>query len=222
MAHTAYLRVSTKAQAESGAGLAAQADACCRFAAAAGEELAATHSDQGISGAAGLGDRPGLLAAIDNLDPGDVLVVAKRDRLGRDPLVVAMIEAAIARRGARVASAAGEGTGDDDPTSVLMRRIVDAFAEYERLVIGARIKAALGAKRARGERVGQIPYGWCLGPDGSHLEPVAAEQEVISEARKLRGAGLSLRAVSGELARRGFSTRAGRAFSAEQVRRLVA
>ena len=44
--------------------------------------------------------------------------------------------------------------------------MVDAFAEYERLVIKARTKAALGAKRKRGEKTGgAIPYGSELGPD---------------------------------------------------------
>ena len=41
-----------------------------------------------------------------------------------------------------------------------MRRIVDAFAEYERLVIKARTRAALAVKRTRGERIDGIPYGF--------------------------------------------------------------
>lgn len=59
-----------------------------------------------------------------------MLIVAKRDRLGRDPMVVAMIESAVKRKGARIVSAAGEGTDSDSPTDILMRRMVDAFAEY--------------------------------------------------------------------------------------------
>jgi DNA invertase Pin-like site-specific DNA recombinase len=90
------------------------------------------------------------------LKPGDSLLVAKRDRLGRDPIVVAMIESAVVRKGARIVSAAGEGTEGDEPSHVLMRHLIDAFAEYERLIIVARTKAALQAKKARGERVGYI------------------------------------------------------------------
>ena len=41
-----------------------------------------------------------------------------------------------------------------------MRGIVDVFAAYEREVIRARTRAALGVKRARGERTGEIPYGY--------------------------------------------------------------
>ena len=222
MAHLAYLRVSTQDQVESGAGLAAQLDACRRLTEGQADDLVAVFEDQGISGAKGLEARPGLLDAIATLGRGDVLVVAKRDRLGRDPIKVAMIESAVARKGARIVSAAGEGTDGDDPASVLMRRMVDAFAEYERLLIGARTKAALGAKKARGERTGSVPYGYSLAADGVHLLSIPDEQEVIAEARRLHGAGQSLRAIARELERRGFVSRAGKVFLAEQVKRLLA
>ncbi len=39
-----------------------------------------------------------------------------------------------------------------------MRRIVDAFAEYERLLIKAHTRAALAVKRSRGEQTCDIPY----------------------------------------------------------------
>jgi site-specific DNA recombinase len=222
MTHHAYLRVSTQDQAESGAGLAAQLDACQRFAKSQDAALVAVFEDQGVSGAKGLEARPGLLDAIATLSLGDVLVVAKRDRLGRDPIKVAMIESAVTRKGARIVSAAGEGTDGDDPASVLMRRMIDAFAEYERLLIGARTKAALGAKKRRRERTGSVPYGYSLAVDGVHLDPVGDEQKVIAEARRLHAAGQSLRAIARELERRGFVSRAGKAFLAEQVKRLLA
>src|SRR5690606_20526464 len=98
-----------------------------------------------------------------------LLLVTRRDRLARDVVKAAMIERLAARHGARVVSAAGEGEGDD-PASSLMRRMIDAFAEYERAILKARTKAALAVKKARGERVGSIPYGKRLGSDGRTLE----------------------------------------------------
>lgn len=204
-----YIRVSTEEQTESGAGLAAQADACQAYAQRAGLEVVASYSDESISGAAGLDKRPGLLEAIAGLGRGDVLVVAKRDRLGRDPIVVAMVEAAVRRKGARVVSAAGEGTEGDGPTDVLMRRIVDAFSEYERLVIGARTKAALQAKIKRNERVGKVRFGYRLAGDGTTLVEDAGEQEAIGIINQLHNRGESLRAIAAELNRRGIRTKAG-------------
>ena len=64
-----------------------------------------------------------------------MLIVAKRDRLGRDVLNVAMIQRLIERKGARVVSTTGEGSDDDGPTSQLLRTIVDASGQYERALI---------------------------------------------------------------------------------------
>lgn len=216
----AYLRVSTQDQAESGAGLAAQLRACEQFTERTEIELADIFSDDGISGGSGLEKRPAPLAAIGGLGRGDLLLVAKRDRLGRDPIKVAMIESAVTRKGARIVSAAGEGTEADDPSNILMRRMIDAFAEYERLIIGARTKAAMQAKRSKGERVGAVPYGYRL--VGTMLEEHPEEQKVISEAKALKSAGLSLRMIAAELARKGFKSRTGNVFHATQVNRILA
>src|SRR4051794_29255249 len=166
-----YLRVSTEEQSISGAGLNAQLDACRAHAARLGWELAgpAPFADEGIGGAVGLDRRPALLDAVAAMETGGVLLIAKRDRLGRDPLVIAMIEAAVRRKKGRIISAAGEGTEDDEPSSILMRRMVDAFSEYERLVIKARTRAALRAKKRRRERTGGVPYGADLAEDGRTL-----------------------------------------------------
>jgi DNA invertase Pin-like site-specific DNA recombinase len=206
-----YPRVSDDKQAESGAGLAAQEDAIRACARRLGLDLVAMYAakDEGVSSVEPLGKRPELLEAIAALDRGDVLIVAKRDRLGRDPIIVAMIEAAVRRRGTRIVSASGEGTESDGPTDVLMRRIVDAFAEYERLLIKTRTKAALGAKKKRGERVGGIPYGFELGADGVHLVENVAEQQVLGLIRELRTAGHTLMGIVAELNARGIMRREG-------------
>jgi DNA invertase Pin-like site-specific DNA recombinase len=212
-----YRRCSTDEQSDSGAGLGAQLDACRSHADRAGLEVVGDFSDEGIGGAAPIDKRPGLLDALALVGKGDLLLVAKRDRLGRDPIVVAMIEAAVNRQGGRVVSAAGEGTDGDDPTSILMRRIVDAFAEYERLVIKARTRAALAAKKRRGQRTGGVPLGFDLVDDGqrskaglpSALAPNAGELATVALIRELKASGLSLRGIAAELDRRGISPKRG-------------
>ena len=193
-----YLRVSTD---EQHLGPDAQRDALDRWCAANGCRLASVHLDQGVSGGAALDRRPGLLDALDAVKSSGaaVLLVAKRDRLARDPMVAAMVEAGVKRSGARIVSAAGEGTESDDPTAILMRRIVDAFAEYERLIIKSRTRSALAVKARRGERVGQIPYGYRLNADGLHLDDDPTEQRVIGLVLGLRADGLSFRAITDQL-----------------------
>jgi site-specific DNA recombinase len=214
-----YLRVSTDEQADSGAGLAAQEDACRAWCAANGATVGAVHTDAGISGGASLEKRPGLLAALADLGKGSALVVAKRDRVARDVLVSAMVEAAADRSGARVVSAAGEGTEDDGPTGLLMRRIVDAFAEYERAVISTRTRSALAAKKARGERVGHVPYGQRDGGDG-RLVPDPLEQEMLTVIGELRADGVTWRAIADRLGARG--TRHGRRWTSSALHRCAA
>lgn len=211
-----YLRVSTDGQVISGLGLDAQRAAITGAAARLGLSVAQWFTDAGISGGAALDARPGLLAALDALTRGDVLVVAKRDRLGRDVLNVAMAERLAARKGARVVSAAGEGTDGDAPADVLMRQMVDAFAQFERALIGARTRAALQAKRAQGFRAGNVPFGFVADTDG-RLTPQADEQRVLSLVRELRGAGYTLRAIADELNAQGFTTRSGGAWRHQYV-----
>ena len=221
MAHAvAYLRVSTDGQTVSGLGLDAQRAAILGAASRLGLTVTSWHADEGVSGSAALDARPGLLAALDALTRGDVLVVAKRDRLGRDVLNVAMAERLAARKGARILSAAGEGTDGDAPADILMRQMIDAFAQFERAVIGARTKVALKAKRARGYRAGTVPFGYVADATG-RLSENPAEQRVVSLVRELRAAGFTLQAIADELNAQGFTTRKGTAWRHQYVRALA-
>lgn len=216
-----YARVSTTEQAESGLGLDAQVQAIRAAAGRLGAELVTVCQDAGVSGAASMDKRPGLLEAVAALGRGDVLMVAKRDRLGRDVVGVALIERLVARKGARVLSAAGEGTEQDGPTGELMRTIVDAFGQYERALIATRTRVALRAKRARGERAGAVPFGF-RAESGGRLVEEPAEQGVISAVRQARARGLSHRDIVAELQEEGHRSRSGKPLGKTQVARILA
>lgn len=224
-----YLRVSTDEQIDTRAGLNAQRDACRAWCDREGYTFAEPFEEiEGVSGATPLDRRDALLDAIAALEPGDVLLVAKRDRLARDPMIAAMIDASVRQKKCRLMSAAGEGTDDDSPTSVLMRRMVDAFAEYERLLISSRTKAALGAKRRRGERTGRIPFGSTLVDDGRRSRaglPVGlaadpAERIVLKRMLDLRAAGWPLRRIAWALSAHGLTTRAGKPWGVSTIHHL--
>lgn len=191
-----YVRVSTDQQVESGLGLQAQINAIIEYATKIDAREYEIFSDEGFSGSLALDKRPGMLEAIAALKKGSILVVAKRDRVGRDPLVMAMIESAVKRKGAKIISTAGEGTETDDPSSIFMRRLVDAFGEYERLIIGMRTKAALKIKKDKGQRVGHIPFGKKLANDGIHLEPNYDEAETLQIMSKLKSENTSIRTIA--------------------------
>jgi DNA invertase Pin-like site-specific DNA recombinase len=204
-----YVRVSTDGQAESGAGLAAQRAAIEAFAKRAGLTITAWHEDAGVSGAASIESRPGLMAALAQLRRGAVLLVAKRDRIARDTLTALTIERTVARLKASIMSADGVGNGDD-AADAFMRSIMDAAAAFERGLIRQRTRAALGAKRRAGERTGEVPFGWTLGDDGRLVEN-AAEQKVLANIRDCRAAGMSLRQIASILTTANVPTKKGRA-----------
>lgn len=210
-----YLRVSTD---EQHLGPAAQRAAIEQWATREGVVVVAWHTDAGVSGGAPVADRPALLEALEALRAhgAGVFVVAKRDRLARDVIAAAMLERMVADCGARIVSAAGEGTEGDDPAAMLMRRMVDAFAEYERALIAARTRAALAAKRAVGERTGTCPYGYTADASG-RLIADPAEQSVIARVREARARGVTLREIADELRAAGITTRKGKPFAVSSV-----
>ena len=214
----AYIRVSTTDQRN---GPEAQRCDIERWAAREGVEIVAWCEDLGVSGGAMLDKRDGLLAAFEAIREtgADRLVVAKRDRLARDVPLLCMVERVVEKSGAAIVSAAGEGSGDS-PGDLLMRRMVDAFAEYERQLIKARTRAALAVKRRRGERTGAVPFGFKLGTDGVHLEEDPAEQRVLALTEALRADGLSIRAIAAHLNEEGVPAR-GKRWHPTTVARLL-
>jgi DNA invertase Pin-like site-specific DNA recombinase len=222
-----YVRVSTE---EQHLGPDAQRDAIARACAARGLSLVAVHEDRGVSGAAPLEDRPGLLAALGALEVhrGAVLVVARRDRIARDVMLAAMVERLVERAKGRVLSAAGEGTDGDglDPSALLMRRIVDAFAEYERALIRCRTRAALDQLRKQGVRLGGEALGWRRGErpaEGARrpIEDIAEEQATIALIVGLHRVGRSLRGIRDELEGIGVRTKRGGRWSPSTIRAVL-
>jgi DNA invertase Pin-like site-specific DNA recombinase len=204
----AYIRVSTDEQA---LGPEAQRAAIEAWARAQGVTVTSWHSDLGVSGSLSPDRRPALMAALDALsESGSGLFVAsKRDRLGRDLVGTAMLERLAERAGARVVTADCVGA-EDTPEGGLLRGLVDCFAAYELCIIRARTKAALRVKALRGERTGQLPFGYGVAPDGVRLVPIPAEQTVIERVRSLRADGVTMRAIVARLNSEGAPCRGSR------------
>ncbi len=215
----AYLRVSTE---EQHLGPDAQRKQIEAWAQRQEVTVSAWHVDQGITGTAGIDQRPGLAAALNDVKVHRAgwLVVAKRDRLARDVYLAGAVEKAVQALGARLASSDGAPLGDD-PGEVMQRQIGDVFAQYERALIAARTKAALAVKKARGERVGTIPYGFRVVEGGKALVADAGEQQIIAAARVLRERGVTLRGIASMLDLEGFKTRRGTAFTHMQVTKML-
>jgi len=214
-----YVRVSKDEQE---LGPEAQRAAIETWATRNGVSVVAWHVDHGVCGATELTDRPGLVAALGSLRSykAGLLVVAKRDRLARDVAVAALVDRAVDQAGARVMTAEGVANGSS-PADSFLRNILDAAAAYERDLIRSRTRDALAAKRARGERAGEVPFGFRADSAGKlHDDPT--ERAVIAQVTELRRAGLSQRKIVAQLRAVGtVSPRSGRPLSQTQVCRLL-
>jgi hypothetical protein len=71
-------------------------------------------------------------------------------------------------------------------------------------------RQSLARKRARGERVGSVPYGSRLAADGVHLEADPVEAQAVQLIRDLRASGRTLRAIAAALEARGIPPRGQR------------
>ncbi|MCC6597004.1 MAG: recombinase family protein [Rhodanobacteraceae bacterium] len=213
-----YLRVSTDEQAESGLGLEAQEAACRKWCAANGYAVASVFTDDGYSGSTPADKRPGLTAALGALGRGSVLVAAKRDRIARGVGIAAIVEEVARRSGAQVITPDVPQT--DDPFVNAMRGMMDVFAELERAMIAARTKAALAAKRARGEKTGgDVPFGFTV-VEGGKLAHNMEEVAVLKQIHTLREAGVSIRGVAERLNKDGVTAR-GKRWHKTTVERIL-
>ena len=108
--------------------------------------------DHGVSGAATR--RPNLDRALDALNPGDVLVVWKLDRLGRSLLHLVETMKMLGERDIGFLSL-NDSIDTTSPGGRLMLHVLAAFAEFERELVSERTRAGMQARKARGEPVGR-------------------------------------------------------------------
>src|SRR6185369_14968281 len=99
--------------------------------------------------------------------------------------------------------------------------IMAAVSQWERDAIGERTRVGLRHKRGKGERVGNIEFGFQLGADGKHLEAHPAEQAALSGIHELRRGGHTLRGIAAALNGEGHRTRRGTEWRLESVVRVL-
>jgi len=99
-------------------------------------------------------DRPTLTQLLDQLHPGDTLVVWKLDRLGRSLRHLVDAVTGLAERGIGFRSLQ-EAIDTTTPGGKLVFHVFAALAEFERDLIRERTAAGLAAARARGRQGGR-------------------------------------------------------------------
>ncbi|MFL5281582.1 MAG: recombinase family protein [Rhodopila sp.] len=112
---------------------------------------------ENISGSTAIAQRPGFMKLLDRLESGDVLVVTKLDRLGRDAMDIRATVDKLAAMGVRVHCLALGGADLTSAAGKMMMHVIAAMAEFERDLLIERTHAGLERAKAAGKTLGRQP-----------------------------------------------------------------
>jgi DNA invertase Pin-like site-specific DNA recombinase len=214
-----YIRVSTEGQAADGVSMEAQEAKVKAWADLNGFPEVVIFRDAGISGKRA-DNRAGLQDALSVIEDGDALVVYSLSRMSRSTKDTIEIAEALEKKGADLVSIS-ERIDTTTAAGKMVFRMLAVLNEFERDQVSERTKAAMAHKKTENERIGRIPFGYCLAADGIHLEESEREQWILSEIRGMKKAGLSLRKIADELNERGIANREGRTWNHVAVKRVA-
>lgn len=156
--------------------------------------------------------------------PIKTVIIEKLDRLARDLMIQEQFVADLQRNGVTLLSTFEPDLCSKDPTRVLMRQIMGAFAQFERAMIVSRTRVARERIRSRGGRCeGQAPYGYqVVGQKGQkQLEPIESEQKVIRDVHTMRLQGRSILSIAKILNLANIPSRHGKPWGCMQILRIL-
>ena len=147
-----------------------------------------------------------MLKALAHLEKGDVLLVAKYDRIARDLLLQLTVERTVTQKGAQIISCSAPGSSGTSASDVLLRNLLASVAQYERAIIGQRISQAHQAR---------------LTVDlNNKLVPEKTEQIVCSAVKRMRECGYSWKKAAEALNQRHYYNRSDRPWSLHNLRAI--
>jgi putative DNA-invertase from lambdoid prophage Rac len=112
---------------------------------------------ESISGSVAANERPQFSRLLDRLEPDDVLIVTKLDRLGRNAMDVRSTVERLAAEGVRVHCLALGGVDLTSPSGKMTMGVLTAVAEFERDLLIERTHAGIARARAEGKVMGRPP-----------------------------------------------------------------
>jgi len=130
-----------------------------------------------VSGSVAAMERAGFAKLVDRLEAGDILIVTKLDRLGRNAMDVRATVDRLAGMGVKVHCLALGGVDLTSPAGRMTMGVISAVAEFERDLLIERTQAGLIRAKAEGKALGR---------------PAALSPEQVAEIRTQRAQGISL------------------------------
>lgn len=144
-----------------------------------------------ISGSVAAIARPEFSRMLDRLEPGDVLIVTKLDRLGRNAMDVRATVERLAEDGIKVYCLALGGMDLTSSTGKMTMGVISAVAEFERDQLVERTNAGLARARAQGTKLGRR----ALLPERKQLEVQQLLAEGVSVSKLAKDCGTSRQTI---------------------------
>lgn len=135
-----------------------------------------------ISGSIAASERAGFQKLLDRMETGDVLIVTKLDRLGRNAMDVRQTVEHLAGIGIRVHCLALGGVDLTSPAGKMTMQVLSAVAEFERDLLIERTQQGLMRAKAEGKQLGR---------------PMAVKTTI--DVQRLKAKGYTQTQVSAEL-----------------------
>jgi putative DNA-invertase from lambdoid prophage Rac len=138
-----------------------------------------------VSGSSAIEQRPGFVKLLDRLEPGDVLVVTKLDRLGRNAIDVGLTVARLEAMHVKVHCLALGGVDLTSSAGKMTMGVINAVAQFERDLIIERTQSGLARAKAAGKKLGR-PVAVKLEQRADVIQQLAAGISISAVARKLK------------------------------------
>ncbi|MDK2375040.1 recombinase family protein [Serratia fonticola] len=111
--------------------------------------------EEHISGSVAACERPGFIRLADRMERGDVLIVTKLDRLGRNAMDIRKTVEQLQTAGIRVHCLALGGVDLGSSAGKMTMQVISAVAEFERDLLRERTHSGIARAKAAGKRIGR-------------------------------------------------------------------
>ncbi|MFM0051754.1 recombinase family protein [Caballeronia grimmiae] len=137
-----------------------------------------------ISGSTPASERPGFQKLLERIEEGDVLIVTKLDRLGRNAMDVRQTVENLAKMGVRVHCLALGGADLTSAAGKMTMGVLTAVAEFERDLLIERTQAGLQRAKSEGKKLGR-PAALSDAQKKQVIERLDAGETVYAVAKSL-------------------------------------
>ncbi len=137
-----------------------------------------------VSGSVAIARRKGFCRLLDKMERGDVLIVTKLDRLGRDTIDVCTTVAKLEEMGIRMHCLAIGGIDLTSSAGKLTMGVINAVAQFERDLLIERTQSGLARAKAQGKPLGR-PATLTADQQAQVRERIAAGETVSAIARDM-------------------------------------